>query len=78
MDDTPDLEAWYLAARKERMEQVSEHGYTADHDDEHGVEHLILLTMEYIRTGQDIKAAATLMAIESWMKRHDYILDGHL
>jgi hypothetical protein len=78
MADTNPVEAWFLEVRKERFAQVSEHGYTTDHDDEHGVDHLTNLLLEYIRLGEDVKAGAMVLALSSWMKRHDYIKDGLL
>lgn len=78
MDDTTNPDLWYGAVRRARNEQVSEHGYDADHDDDHGIEHLILQSLEYIRKGEDVKAGAMILAMESWMKRHDYIKAGLL
>lgn len=66
---------WFAQVMAERHAQLSKHGYTADHDDEHGIKHLTNWLLEYIRTGQDIKAGAMVLAIEAWLVRNGHEMD---
>jgi hypothetical protein len=58
---TPSAEAWYVAVQAKRAEQRAK-GYTADHDREHGVEHLLSWAKDYASRGRHLDAAALVEA----------------
>lgn len=54
-------EEWDAAIAAERKRQI-EKGYSAEHDDEEGIDHLLSWAQRYAWRGQPIKAAALLEA----------------
>lgn len=54
----------------ERSRQISL-GYTAEHDDKHGPEHLRRLGVEYEEKGEFIKSAALYQAYVEAAARHE-------
>lgn len=56
-----DRNAWDAAVQAKRAEQRAK-GYTAEHDREHGVEHLLLWAQDYASRGRHLDAAALVEA----------------
>lgn len=56
-----DRNAWDTAVQAKRAEQRAK-GYTAKHDREHGVEHLLLWAQDYASRGRHLDAAALVEA----------------
>lgn len=56
-----DRDAWYAAVQAKRAEQRAK-GYTAEHDREHGVEHLLAWAQDYASRGRHLDAAALVEA----------------
>lgn len=59
--EPPTREAWRDSIVDERCQQPSK-GYTADHDREHGLDHLLEWAQEYARIGESLKSAALIEA----------------
>lgn len=54
--------------RQERKRQI-EKGYDANHDDEHGLEHLLSWAQEYARRGEKVKSWALVEAARELIVR---------
>lgn len=52
---------WIERLQAERKRQV-EKGYTTDHDQKHGIKHLLDWALEYIRIGKKVEAGAVVLA----------------
>lgn len=59
---------WDEAIRVERARQVA-NGYTAEHDDERGLDHLLMWAQEYARRGEPVKSAAMIEAAREKVAR---------
>lgn len=57
----PTRESWSSTLAEERDRQVAK-GYTPQHDDEHGVRHLLNWAIEYARLGKHVEASALVWA----------------
>lgn len=68
MSNDVDLDSLiHEAIEQERTRQETELGYTAAHDDKHGVDHLAAWASTYRKQGKYIKALALLKAYdEAW------------
>lgn len=45
-------------------------GYTSEHDDQHGIDHLLNLAKDYISNGQTVKGYAMIVATQSYLQRN--------
>lgn len=61
MNDQEARNAWDATIQAERDHQ-REKGYTPDHDDEHGLDHLLRWAQDYIRCTKRVEAAALIEA----------------
>lgn len=59
---------FWVEVNKERARQT-ELGYSAKHDDEHGIDHLLSVSLEYLLRGDTVKAAAVILAAQSVVYR---------
>jgi hypothetical protein len=65
-----------LQVKAERQRQI-ERGYTPEHDDEHGLEHIVdqargrILPQQLRTRGELVQAAACLVAAIEWLDRSD-------
>ena len=70
-----DPEKWRELVAAERLRQLGL-GYTPEHDDEHGVVHLLQLIIEYLRRAQTVEAAAMADAALDVIRRAGEQLGG--
>lgn len=59
--DTTTPEEFRQAIERERTRQLK-HGYDMKHDEEHGVDHLLIWAQEYARQGKMVETAALIEA----------------
>lgn len=45
-------------------------GYSSEHDDEQGLDHLLQIAFDYVSRGQTVKAGAMIVAARSYLQRH--------
>ena len=56
-----------VAAELDRQKRI---GYSPEHDDEHGLDHLLELAFQYIAQGSTIKGGALIIAARAYLQRH--------
>lgn len=59
---TPEPDEFRKAVVRERVRQIKK-GYTAEHDADHGPDHLIRLAINYAARGKSVQAAAVMEAL---------------
>lgn len=59
----------------ERTRQI-ELGYTVEHDDKHGPDHLLMWAQEYLKRGETVKGAALVEAAREWYLRAVHRVTG--
>ena len=45
-------------------------GYSPEHDDEHGLDHLLELAFQYVAQGSTVKAGTMIVAARAYLQRH--------
>lgn len=65
-----DTAQWVMALSEERKRQ-REMGFTAEHDDEKGADHLIFWALQYLQRGEEVKAGAILIALSEHLRREE-------
>lgn len=45
-------------------------GYSPEHDDEHGIDHLLELAFQYVAQGSTVKGGAMIIAARAYLQRH--------
>lgn len=56
-----------VAAELDRQKRI---GYSPEHDDEHGIDHLLELAFQYIAQGSTVKGGALIIAARAYLQRH--------
>lgn len=56
-----------VAAEIDRQHRL---GYTAEHDDEHGLDHILERAFQYVAQGSTVKGAAMIVAARAYLQRH--------
>lgn len=56
-----------VAAELDRQKRI---GYSPEHDDEHGIDHLLELAFQYIAQGSTVKGGAMIIAARAYLQRH--------
>lgn len=46
-------------------------GYTPEHDDEHGIDHLLRVAYEYLAQGSTVRAGFMIIAARGWVQRNE-------
>jgi hypothetical protein len=59
---------WDIDVAHERHRQI-EKGYTPEHDDEHGVQHILQEAYDRLRDGKTAQAGALLLAADAALER---------
>lgn len=56
-----------VAAELDRQRRA---GYSPEHDDEHGIDHLLELAFQYVAQGSTVKGGAMIIAARAYLQRH--------
>lgn len=56
-----------VAAELDRQKRI---GYSPEHDDEHGIDHLLEKAFEYVAQGSTVKGGAMIIAARAYLQRH--------
>ena len=56
-----------VAAELDRQKRI---GYSPEHDDEHGIDHLLELAFQYVAQGSTVKGGALIIAARAYLQRH--------
>ena len=56
-----------VAAELDRQKRI---GYPPEHDDEHGIDHLLELAFQYVAQGSTVKGGALIIAARAYLQRH--------
>jgi len=56
-----------VAAELDRQKRI---GHTTEHDDEHGLDHLLELAFQYAASGSTVKTGAMIIAARAYLQRH--------
>jgi predicted HAD superfamily Cof-like phosphohydrolase len=56
-----------VAAELDRHKRT---GHTAEHDDEHGLDHLLQIAFKYVSEGSTVKGGAMIIAARAYLQRH--------
>lgn len=56
-----------VAAELDRQKRI---GYSPEHDDEHGIDHLLELAFQYVANGSTVKGGAMIIAARAYLQRH--------
>lgn len=56
-----------VAAELDRQKRI---GYSPEHDDEHGIDHLLELAFQYVAAGSTVKGGAMIIAARAYLQRH--------
>lgn len=56
-----------VAAELDRQRRI---GYSPEHDDENGIDHLLELAFQYVAQGSTVKGGAMIIAARAYLQRH--------
>ena len=56
-----------VAAELDRQKRI---GYSPEHDDDHGIDHLLELAFQYVAQGSTAKGGAMIIAARAYLQRH--------
>ena len=62
--------AFHRAVATELDRQKRVYGYSPEHDDEHGLDHLLELAFQYVAQGSTVKGGAMIIAARAYLQRH--------
>ena len=52
------------------MDRAKRKGYSPEHDDEHGLDHLLELAFKYLEEGKTVKAGVMIICARSYLQRN--------
>ena len=52
------------------LDRQKRNGYSPEHDDEHGIDHLLELAFQYVAAGSTVKGGAMIIAARAYLQRH--------
>lgn len=56
-----------VAAELDRQKRI---GHSPEHDDEHGIDHLLEMAFQYVARGSTVKGGAMIIAARAYLQRH--------
>lgn len=61
--------AFHRAVASE-LDRQKRDGYSPEHDDEHGIDHLLEMAFKYVAAGSTVKGGAMIIAARAYLQRH--------
>ncbi len=52
------------------LDRAGRKGYSPEHDDEHGIDHLLELAFNYVAQGSTVKAGVMIISARAYLQRH--------
>lgn len=70
-DQIAPINPGFHRAVEAEMGRATRKGYTPEHDDEHGIDHLLRVAYEYLAQGSTVRAGFMIIAARGWVARNE-------